>query len=456
MALLVAVGILLGVAFHQSLSDWFLLWRMHRAADHGEPLDPFVKQVAQHDDAVDVAARLSTDPDPRVRREMVAVLVADATPAHKVERRFGAFSESWTGMHTRAVPALKRLLADPDPEVRRQALRTVAGLRAVEDFSDPLLHTLHEADTEDRVIVAESLAHWNPDEFLKTFADPAQPREVRLAVLRGAEKYGWARVADREDKFQEALKQMVDDPDDELRHEAIYAARYARPHDAVALWLGVIAGKRVEERRLALDTWIDAVANEETFPGENYPILEATESLQFGDIREAGAGRLALVIHVVCAAARINMRELDRAAPVNWQQALADRDRGGPAAAAFVVELHRLQQILRAVGEARAYARSYPGLRFTAWLPDEDANGPPPTRSLKDYLLEQAREPLAWCRNHGGGYASPFLRLNGFRYEGEDPGRGGRQARTLGEVLKDLRLDTDEALASSLKPDVAP
>jgi hypothetical protein len=450
------VAILLGVAFHQSLSDRLLLWRMHWAADHGEPLEPFVKQLARHDDAVDVAARLSEDADPRVRREMVVVLVGDATQARKVERPFGAFSESWIGMNMRGMPALKRLLADPDADVRRHALRTVSGLRATGDFSDPLLHTLREGDPDDRAVVAESLAHWNTDEFLKSFADPTQPRAVRLAVLRGAEKYGWGRVADQQDgRFQEVLKQMTDDPDDELRNAAIDAARYARPHAAVALWLDVIDGKRPKGRRLALDTWIDALVNEETFPGENYPLLEATESLQFGDIKEPGAGRLALVIHVVCAAARVNIRELDRAAPVNWRQALAERDRGGPAAAAFVVELHRLQQVLRAIAAARSYARSYPALRFAARLPDEEGDGPTPTRSLKDFLLGEAREPLAWCRNHGGGYASPFLRLNGFRYEGEDPGRRS-EARTLGQVLKDLRLDTDEALAASLKLDDAP
>jgi hypothetical protein len=447
--------ILLGVAFHQSLSDRLLLWRMHRAADRGEPLEPFVKQFVRDGDAVDAAARLSEDADPRVRREMIAVLIGDASPARKAKRHRGAFAEAWVGMNTRAVPPLTRLFADPDPDVRRQALRAVAGLRSIEDFSDPLLQTLRTGDAEDRVIVAESLAHWNADEFLRTFADQAQPKEVRLAVLRGAETYGWRQVADREDRFQEALQRMTDDPDDDLRRAALDAARHARPHDAVALWLDVIGGKRPGDRRLALDTWIDALVNEETFPGENYPLLEATEALQFGDIREPGAGRLALFIHVVCAAARVNVRELDRAPSVNWEQALADRDLGGPAAAAFVVELHRLQQVLRAIAAARSYARSYPTLRFTARLPDEEGDGPPPTRSLKDYLLGEAREPLAWCRNHRGAYASPFLCLNGFRYEGEDNGKRG-EARTLGQVLKDMRLDTDETLAASLKVGNAP
>jgi hypothetical protein len=314
------------------------------------------------------------------------------------------------------------------------------------------LTTLRTGDPEDRIIVAESLAHWNADEFVKTYADRAQPREVRLATLRGADKYGWAKIAEQDARLQEALKQVIDDPDADLRHAAIDAARYSAAHAAVDLWLKVIGSGRLDDRRRAVETWIDAVVNDETFPGENYPLLEATEGRIHGGSPQAepDVGRVALVVHVLCAAARVNARELDRTAPVNFQQALADRGRGGPAAAAFVVELHRLQQILRALTAARRFARDYPSLRFTARLPDEDAAGAPPTRSLKDYLLEQAREPLAWCRNHGGRYASPFLRVNGLRYGGEDPARGG-QVRTLGQVLKDLSLDTDEALAAFLK-----
>jgi hypothetical protein len=456
MIVLLVVGLGLALAFRQTLADELLLWQMHRAANRGEPLEPFVQQARQHEGAVDFAARLGADADPRVRREAIALLVADATPARKVERRFGVVGETWTGMNTRGIPALTRLLADPDPEVRHHSLRTASGLKSNEDFRQPLLRALRAGDREDQIIVAESLAHWDPDEFLTTLADPAQSREVRLAVLRGAEKYGWGRVADREDKFAEALKRVSDDPDDELRRAAIGAARYGRPEAAVPMWLGVIGGKRPEDRRLAFDTWVDAVVNDDSFPGENYPTLEATENQQFaGNMNEAAAARMALVTHVVCAAARVNTRELDRAAPVNWQQALAERDRGGPAAVAFVVELHRLQQVLRAIVVARFYARFYPQLRFTAWLPDEKADGPPPTRVLKDYLLAEAREPLTWCRNHGGGYASPFLRVNGFRREGEDPGRGGR-VRTLGQVLKDTRLDTDAALTASLKADNGP
>jgi hypothetical protein len=452
---LLVVGVGLALAFRQTLADELFLWRMHGAARRGEPLEPFVNQARQHEDAVDFAARLGADPDPRIRREMIAILVGDATPARKVEKRFGVFSETWTGLNTRSIPALTRLLADPDPEVRHQALRTVSGLKSNEDFREPMLHALHAGDPEDRGIVAESLAHWNADEFLKTFADPAQPRAVRLAVLRGAERYGWARVALSEAAFEAALKRVADDPIDELRHAAIAAARNGPTYAAIALWEGAIDGKRPDDRRLAFNAWVDAVANDDVFPGESYPFLEESENYQPREMNDEAAARMALVAHVVCTAARINTRELDRAAPVNWQQALAERGQGGPAAAAFVVELHRLQQVLRAAALARRYAQWYPALHFTARMPDEDGDGPPPKRSLKDYLLGEAREPLEWCRKHGGGYASSFLRLNGFRYEGEDPGRGGK-VRTLGQVLKDLRLDTDAALAASLKPDKAP
>jgi hypothetical protein len=458
MVLLLVVGLLLALAFRQSLADGLLLWQMHRAAGRGEPLGPFMKHVAQRDDSVEFAGRLSQDPDRRVRREMIAVLVGDATPGRKVKRHFGAFSDSGIGINTLAKPALQRLLADPDPDVRHQALRTVSGLHSVANFSDPLLHAVRAGDPEDRVIVAESLAHWNAEEFLKTFADPAQPREVRLAVLRGAETYGWAQVAEQQQgQLQESLKRVIDDPDAELRHAAIDAVRYATPDAATEMWLGVIGGRRPEDRRLALESWIDAVVKDETFAAEHYPFLEATEARVYRESPKGqpDAGRMALVIHVLCAAARVNTRELDQAAPVNFQQALADRQRNGPAAAAFVVELHRLQQVLRSIIAARHYARDYPGMSFSTWLPDEDANGPPPTRSLKDYLLGQAREPLAWCRNHGGGYASPFLHVNGRLFGGEDPARAG-QVRALGRVLKDLRLDTDEALAASLTDVGAP
>jgi hypothetical protein len=459
---LFVLGLVVAVAFHQTIADELLLWQMHRAAERGEPLEPFANQVAQHNDAVDVAARLSEDGDPRVRRQMIPVLVGNASPAKKKERRFGIFAESWNGLNSTAIPALSRLLDDPDPDVRREALRTVSGLRAMGDFEMPLRKVLRAGDLEDRVIVAESLAHWEfGRDFRETFADRNQPKEVRLAVVRGAEKYGWYEAARKDDDFIDTLAKVMDDPDAELRHAAIRANAQRTDHLVADTCAAIAEGNRDDDRRVALDAWIDALVNEGTLGGDSYQILESTESLMFrvgpntsGAWPERDgrldAGRLALLIYVVCEAARRNTAALDREPPVNAMQAMAEQQRGGgPTAAAFVVELHRLEQTLRALAAVRRFL-AYPQTRtakFRGWLPQEVPNGAPPTRTMKDFLLEQAREPLAWCRKHGNGYGSQFLRVNGFWFMIDDGGLRPGQARTLGQVLQDMKLDTDKALA---------
>jgi hypothetical protein len=463
----VAVGLVIalcgGLIFHQQLSEALVARQFRRAVAQGESPEALDALLAGSENGLELAGRLSEDADPRVRRAVVGYLVSSATPAQKRERRFGAFGETWTGFNVQAVPPLKRLLDDPDAEVRQAAIRAVGERRAVEEFREPLLGLLRGGEVTDRVAVAESLAHWDPSAFLQTFADRGQPKEVRLALLRGTERYGWARVAEAA-QFQQTLEKCLHEPDRELRHAAIDALRHAV--NGPSAWLGILQAPDAGDRRIVFQTWVDALVSEPVYPGEQYPLLDKTEGLLFDSgvpVRKPPAGgkdqdeldgaRIAPIVHVLCAAARETTAFLDRTAPANLGLALQDLARGGgPAMEAFAQELHRLQLVLRALAAVGRFAADPRCGRtaFTLLMPDEPA-APPPPRKLRDFLLADVKEPLGWCRRHGGGYASPFLRVNSFWFGHADPGGQSGQSQTLGQVLEAMHMHTDAALAQYIK-----
>jgi hypothetical protein len=448
-----------GLVFQKELSDELFVRAFRRAAVQGESPESLTAQLAGRQHGWELAERLSADPDPRVRRALIGYLVGEATPAQKRERRFGAFSESWSGFQTPLVPALRRLLNDPDAEVRQEAIRAVGERRSAEDFREPLLALLRSGEVGDRVAVAESLAHWAPDAFLENFADRTQPKEVRQALLRGTERYGWARVAEAS-AFQTTMEKCLSAPDPQLRHAAIDAMRHAE--NGPSAWLTVVLGPRADDRRTAFQTWVDALVSDAIYPGDNYPVLEKTESLLFesgvpvtkpkADVLgpdELDGERIALVVHVLCTAARKTNALLDETAPANLPAALQERAQGGgPAMQAFVEELHRLQLVLRALAAVRRFASDPRSGKtdFVLVMPDEPPGRASP-RKLRAFLLADVKKPLAWCRRHAAGYASPFLRVNGFWFGIEDPGPQAGKLRTLGQVLEWMHLHTDEAMA---------
>lgn len=456
---LLAAGfiLLIGAALAWLLRDEWFVWRFRQAARAGgAELETYRQQLDQRSDGLELAIRLSDDSDPKVRAAIIDRLVAKATPAPKVQRgQGGAFAETYQGMNDTAEPALRRLLADADPGVRQRAIHAASGIKSAYTLSEPLLQILRTGDAADRAAVCEYLAHWNGPAVLDVFADLAQPKSVRLAAIRSGDQFGWREVRTVAQGFPH---KVLDDADAEIRHAAIEALRHFEK--AEPAWLKILLTGPVEDRPVVVRVWIDTLANEQTGGGEWYQHLHSTEELLVQSVRDeladngrrvifkVDAVRAAALIHLLCEAAKKNTEQLDQTPPANELAALRERQqRGdGPECQAFALELNRLLHILRALQAVRwCLANEHTqNTEFTAWLPHEkQGNDPPPKRQLQTFVMEQGRLPLAWCRRHAGGYASRFLRVNSF-FLGEEQDSG--KVRTLGNVLENLQMHTDEAL----------
>jgi HEAT repeats len=181
-------------------------------------------ELLERSDGLYIAARLSEDPDPRVRAAAIERLVAKATRAPSVEEA----PVDFTGLEAGAEDPLKRLLDDQDSAVRMKAIRAVSAIHVATSFRGELLHILESGTVEERLIVCEYLAHWNGEAVRETFANPRQPREVRLAALRSADRYGWTGVVADERAFVQAMKQVQAEGDLELTQAATDALRHSR------------------------------------------------------------------------------------------------------------------------------------------------------------------------------------------------------------------------------------
>jgi hypothetical protein len=184
--------------------------------------------LMRRSDGLYFAERLSEDPDPRVRAAVVDRLIARGTPVKKQEPGDGPIDHMSTTLEFGADQAMMRLLDDADPTVRKKAIRAVSSIQENLSFTEKLTSILETGPVDERLIVCEYLAAWNGNLVLKTFADPRQPKEVRLAALRGADKFGWARVVEFEGDFINTMKQVQKDPDAELRQAATEALRHSR------------------------------------------------------------------------------------------------------------------------------------------------------------------------------------------------------------------------------------
>ncbi len=457
----VALGVLLAcgaLIYREPLGDALFAREFRQAVARGE--DPAALYARLDSvDGMRRAGQLSRDPDPQVRRAVIPYLIGDATPTPPAQPNVnGVVVDSYSGFNTQGIPLLTTLLGDPVAEVRREAIRAVTARRAAGECGPSLRRLLDSGDATDAALVAESLANWDVPTCQEVIADPKRSKELRMAAVRGADRYGWA---GRRGEYMEHLLpmhyKMRNEPDAELRHAAIAALRYTDGGPQV--WLHILVRASDEtDRSVAFRNWVDALVNDTIYAGENYPMLFATENLLFaartpidplGD--KLDGGPLALILHVLCTAARDTTAQLDKAQPTNWVEALNQRNRGGgPAAQAFVEELHRLQLVLRVLVAVRDFAADPRAVttEFTTTMPDEKGAGGP--RKLRSFLLNDVKVPLAWCRGHSGAYGSPFLRVNG-RFIFADPGPEGTKPRTLGQVLKAVELDTNEALTEYLR-----
>ena len=123
--------------------------------------------------------------------------------------------------------ALLRLLDDPDASVRKNAIRAVSSIEEKLAFIGKLESILQTGSSEDRIAVCEYLAGWDGDQVLKTFANPRQPTEVRLAAIRSANRFGWAQVIEDRAEFLRVMKAMQGDPDESIRTAAKDALQQA-------------------------------------------------------------------------------------------------------------------------------------------------------------------------------------------------------------------------------------
>jgi hypothetical protein len=229
--LLLAAVVIIGAGlFPEKLVGGYTEWRLgqYRKDILSGKLTPEAlgAELLARDDGLYLATRLSEDPDPRVRSAAIERFVAGTSPARRREPgdNYGG------GLEVGAEEGLKRLFDDADPAVRRKAIRAASGIAAADRFEGLLLRILESGSVEERLIVSEYLAHWNGAAVRNTFADPRQPKEVRLAALASAERFGWVEVVKPEGEFVAAMERVAADADPDLRKAAQDALAHLPGH----------------------------------------------------------------------------------------------------------------------------------------------------------------------------------------------------------------------------------
>jgi hypothetical protein len=228
-----AVAAFLGIAFPEKLADRWIGWQVRQVRQ--DILSGNLSAEALRDELLKreggslIARRLSEDSDPQVRAAVVDTLTSRGTAVKKRDPQDPFHMPSTRLSDFEAEAALMRLLADPDPRVRKQAIRAVSTIEEARGFEEPLLRILDSGPIDERLLVCEHLAHWNGKAARQTFADPRQPKEVRLAALRGADRYGWAEIVKEYADFARTMTQVQADADPELRQAATDAFRHTAP-----------------------------------------------------------------------------------------------------------------------------------------------------------------------------------------------------------------------------------
>ena len=176
-------------------------------------------ELRKRDGGHQLAQRLSLDEDSRVRAAVVESIAGWGTPAKKREPNdHGLPTQSFSNSDDAG--ALARLIDDRDPTVRKAALRAVCPLEEVRSFDAKILDILERGPVDERLIIAEHLAHWNGEEVRRTFVNDRQPKEVRLAAIRSTDRYGWSNIGRDPELFRLWVAPMRNDPDPELREAA--------------------------------------------------------------------------------------------------------------------------------------------------------------------------------------------------------------------------------------------
>ncbi|MBN9119650.1 MAG: hypothetical protein J0I06_10930 [Planctomycetes bacterium] len=428
----------LALLFRQELGDEWELRRVRRAAAADDPELPrhqrrFVDRMGStQDERLDIAVLLAEDEDPKVRLAALDVLFANQPRAKKLGAAPDVGADDRDGAwRARVREAAGRLLADGDAAVRKKAIRMASELARADTFGSELAAVVRGGPPDERVIVAEGLAHWNGALLRDVAADPAQPDEVRAAALCGLDAYGDKQVAFRRAELGAACASALRAPNPDLRRAAIGALRYAER--APAAWLDVLCDDRHRPLHpLALRTWIGALGDD----AHSARIWSDTHDAWFR--LAADPVRCAVATHVLCAAARSEIERLEKHPPVPEGPALNDRQ--GTVRLAFDAQLARLGNVLSVVSAARWYCEAYEKpVELAVWLPFEAPAGVPPKRDLKAYLFREAKPVWEWCLNRADAYPTRFLGTNGIvRNYGRRDVPQPVPVRPLGAVLDEL------------------
>lgn len=343
-----------------------------------------LRELNTRPDRWEIVARLADDPDPKVRRVAVG-LVSSAersVGAPIVVGRFRLIRPDTHGGDGSVNPLLQKFLVDPDPTVRKAALASVALITHTRLYEKELLQVLWHGPPDERVLVAQGLAHWNGREALSVFASAAQPSAVRTAAFRGVRLW---RSAEFGKGLDLVLRPMLDDPDPAIRILAVEASRWVETAEAVPIWLAAARSPDGEVARRAVAIWIDEmISGHEAAQRAGRRLEQTTRLLRQvpGQPGLAPPEVAALAGYVLGRVAVGHAAHLDEAPDEQTLWHLKH-------------VFDPLTQIPRELQARAGFSNT-----FAVWLPHESATGPPAARNLVTYLLEQLREPIEWCQKH--------------------------------------------------------
>ena len=447
LVLLVLASVAGGVAyfFREPLGDEWALRKFRRAAAGDDPNLPghremLIQRLGQ-EQRLDRVVQLAEDPDPKVRAAAIDVLMANQPRAQK--RSTGAGIQVTTrasAWRSAIVEAVRKLLKDSDDTVRLKAIQVVAESDCADEFRDQLTDAIRLGSPAERTAVAATLAHWNGTVLREVIADQGQPAAVRIAAMKSLDTYGDNEISPFRGELQQMLVFALRSENVEVRRAAISALRYARM--ASNVWLDVLCDPRQKELHpLALQTWIEA-ARQRRAAARFAWHWDDTHELWFHSTGDAL--RCGTATHILCEAAKIQLRHLESTPMIGEMAAL--RDRGGPTGRAFDLQLTRLGNVLSIVSAVSWYCDTIDKPpELGVWLPHEAANGAPPKRDIKTHLFREVRPVWEWCLAHKDGYPTRFLTSNSIvrAYRLKD-NQEPIPVRPLGGVMDDLRIGPDE------------
>jgi hypothetical protein len=430
----------LGYLFRQELGDEWAVRKMRRAAASDDP--DLAQQQQQFlgrmdsttDERLDIAVRLAEDPDPKVRLAALDLLLANQPRAKRLDEPGSHNANRGSAWRTKVREAVSPLLKDRDDAVRKKAIRMARELDDSDTFGTELAQIVRHNSTDERVLVAETLAHWNGPLLRDVIADQTQPDEVRVAAMRGLDVYGDKASAAWRDQLRDALLVALRSNNVDVRRAAITALRYAER--GATVWLDLLCDEGHKELHLyVLQTWINTLGSESALHRHWSDSHEAWYRSTGSPARTAIAG------FVLCEGARLQLAHLDRSAPVT--ETASERDREGPTGRAFDVQIARLGNVLSVIAAVRWYCEHIEtSADFAQWLPHEAAAGAAPARNAKVYLFRLAAPLWEWCLARPTAYPSRYLTADSIvRHYGRKEVPRPVPLRPLGEVTNELLLD---------------